>query len=93
MSTEQRTDRPTPVPESDLSAIAKLLPKGAHILLSVKLAYPTAQGGASDAPSNCTTGPCVLVIYDQDDHTIHRAEMCGSGTSYEICSDTTIGTW
>lgn len=94
MNTEQRADQPTPVPQSELSAIAKLLPEGAQILFSVMLAYPTATlGGASDSPANCVSGPCVLVIYAQDDHTIHHAEVCGSGTSYEICSDTVAGHW
>ena len=94
MNTEPRADRPTPVPQSELTTIAELLQDGAQILLSVMLAYPSAsQGGPSDSPSNCVSGPCVLVIYAPDDHTIHHAEVCGSGTSYEICSDVVAGHW
>jgi hypothetical protein len=94
MSTEQHADRPTLVSQSELNTIAKLLPEGALVLTGVKLSYPTAaQGGASDSPANCVLGPCVLVISAQDDHTIHKSEMCGSGTSFEVCSDTVISHW
>ena len=93
MTIEQRADRPAVVSQDELSTIAALLPDGAVIFTGVHLSYPTAQGGASDSPANCVLGPCVLVIYSQDDHTIHKAEMCGGGTSYEICSDTVVSHW
>jgi len=93
MTSEKGADRPTIVAQSELSTIAALLPDGAAVLTAVHLSYPANQGSESDSPANCVLGPCVLVIYAQDDHTIHKAEVCGSGTSYEICSDTVISHW
>lgn len=93
MTIEQRADRPVIVSQDELSSIAALLPDRAAILTAVHLSYPTAKGGASDSPANCVLGPCVLVFYSQDDHTIHKAEFCGSGTSYEVCSDAVVSHW
>ena len=93
MSSEQRADRPTLVSPSELRTTGQVLPKGVVALNAVRLSYPTAQGGATDSPANCVLGPCVFVIYAQDDYTIHKAEVCGSSTSYKICGDSVVSHW
>jgi hypothetical protein len=84
VSTEQRAERPTLVPQSEFDAIAKVLPEGAVLLGGVKASYEVAE----DAP-----GPCVIIVFALNDHTIHHAEVCGSGTHYEITSDVVVGHW
>jgi hypothetical protein len=92
MSTEQGAERPTLVPQDELSEIAKFLPQGAIILGGVKLSNEVA-AQVPDQVAARVSGPCVLVFFPLDDHTIHRAEVCGSGTHYEITSDVVVGHW
>jgi hypothetical protein len=92
MSTEQPAERPTLVPQYELSEIAKSLPEGAVVLGGVKLSDEAATQ-APDQVAARVSGPCVLVFSAADDHTIHRSEICGSGTHYEIISDTVVGHW
>jgi hypothetical protein len=94
MTSDYRADRPNVVPESEWPQFAALLPKGAFILFAVEALPDPAHGGGVDDPSQCQSGPCDHVHYGVDaDHSHHHAVICGSGTSFEVCSDVVTGHW
>jgi hypothetical protein len=92
MSTEQPVERPTLVSQDELSEIAKFLPENAVVVGGVTLS-DEATTQVPDQVAARVSGPCVLVFSAADDHTIHRSEICGSGTHYEIISDVVVGHW
>jgi len=90
MTTAQPAEQPVPLSESQLSEVAGSLPEGAAVLGGVSL----SAGKTPDGYGTTTeSGNCVLVFCALDEHSIHRAEMCGGGTEYEIVSDTVVGAW
>jgi hypothetical protein len=81
---EEKGSKPVPLSQDELTTLGKFLPTGTTIL-----------GGIRGTGSSLTINaePCVLVFYGNDDHTIHKCKMCGSGDSYEISDDTVVGSW
>ena len=82
-----QADKPIPLSQDELTTIGKVLPAGSTILGGVR------SSNKGSGASTFHAGDCVLVFYCDDNHGIHRAEVCGGGTDYEIVSDEVVGSW
>ena len=85
MDAEELADRPEPLTAERLTELAPVLPAGAIVLGGLP---SSVAAGPRDAGSDC-----VIVVYAQEDHTIHHATVCGSGTHFEITDDHVTGHW
>jgi hypothetical protein len=75
--------------QEQLEKIRASLPRGAQVVGGVVVS------DARRAALSPRSAPCVIIIWGpEDDHTIHRSEMCQTGPhDYEIISDVVVGTW
>jgi hypothetical protein len=80
-----QADKPIALSKDELAARSRALPEGS-----------TPIGGVYLSKRDSMTfhaGDCVIVIYADDNHGIHRCQVCGSGTDYEIYDDEIVGSW
>ena len=100
MDTEPSAKPPFALTQDRLALLSEFMPSKAVVIGGLHAPYANTTGVSESAAEPRGTPPklaraakCVLVFYALDDHTIHKAEVCGGGTDFEIVSDSGVGSW
>jgi hypothetical protein len=80
MNTTYKSEKPVTLSQAELTTIGRLLPAGATLVGGVVLSSDRKTHLSASSGASVTGGNCVDVIYALDDHTIHSATICGSGS-------------